>query len=208
VPSVRAGTVVDRCDEAVADRCGEAVVDRCGEAVADRCGEAVADRCRQARGALGHLAACDDRAVVRCEDVTVAEEARAAGGGDHRSGDASSAYPGVHENSGAREPDYRFTLANERTFLAYVRTALALDAASVAAMQFLTAVENLQIRRLISIVLAVAGIAASVGAYVRWRANVRAMRRNAPLPPTLMPLGLAASALVVSLAVVALVLFG
>jgi putative membrane protein len=107
-----------------------------------------------------------------------------------------------------REPDYRFTLANERTFLAYVRTALALDAASVAAMQFLTTVEDLWARRLISMVLAVAGIAASIGAYVRWRSNVAAMRRDAPLPPTLMPLGLAAAALAVSVAVIILVVFG
>ena len=33
------------------------------------------------------------------------------------------------------EPDYRFTLANERTFLAYERTAIGLVAASVAVLQ-------------------------------------------------------------------------
>nr|WP_237742808.1 DUF202 domain-containing protein [Actinopolymorpha alba] len=108
----------------------------------------------------------------------------------------------------AREPDYRFTLANERTFLAYLRTALALGAAGVAAMQFLTAVHHEWVRRLIGVVLAVAGIAASAGAYARWRANVKAMRREAPLPPTLMPLGLAAAVLVVSLVAVYLVVFG
>ncbi|MEQ4208180.1 DUF202 domain-containing protein [Actinopolymorpha sp. B9G3] len=142
-------------------------------------------------------------------DPANADIASTAAHGSDTSGtaDASSEPAGV-DDPGVREPDYRFTLANERTFLAYVRTALALDAASVAAMQFLTAVEDLRIRRLISSVLAVAGIAASIGAYVRWRANVAAMRRDAPLPPTLMPLGLAASALVVSLAVIALVVFG
>ncbi len=108
----------------------------------------------------------------------------------------------------AGEPDYRFTLANERTFLAYVRTALALDAAGVAAMQFLTTVEDVWLRRLIGIVLTVAGIGASLGAYYRWRANVAAMRSSAPLPPTLMPLGLAAAALIVSVAAVYLVAFG
>ncbi len=34
------------------------------------------------------------------------------------------------------EPDYRFTLANERTFLAWQRTALGLLAAAVAVVQF------------------------------------------------------------------------
>ena len=33
------------------------------------------------------------------------------------------------------EPDYRFTLANERTFLAWIRTALALIAGGVALVQ-------------------------------------------------------------------------
>lgn len=33
------------------------------------------------------------------------------------------------------EPDYRFTLANERTFLAWQRTALGLLAAAVALVQ-------------------------------------------------------------------------
>jgi putative membrane protein len=105
------------------------------------------------------------------------------------------------------EPDYRFTLANERTFLAYLRTALALDAAGVATVQFLTAVEELWLRRLIGVVLAVAGIATSIGAYVRWRANVAAMRRQEPLPQTLMPLGLAGAAFLVSIAAIYLVIF-
>ena len=125
-----------------------------------------------------------------------------------RSGGASGAAEGGTAGAGSAEPDYRFTLANERTFLAYVRTALALDAAGVAAMQFLTSVESEWVRRLIGIVLTVAGIGASVGAYHRWRANVAAMREGAALPPTLMPVGLAVAALVVSLAAVYLVAFG
>ena len=139
-----------------------------------------------------------------CEDGRVTAPTESGGGGDGRPGEPEPA--GGHRPGG--EPDYRFTLANERTFLAYVRTALALDAAGVAVMQFLTSVEDLWVRRLIGIVLAVAGIAASIGAYVRWRANVAAMREHATLPPTLMPLGLAAAALVVSLAAVYLVAVG
>ena len=34
------------------------------------------------------------------------------------------------------EPDYRFTLANERTFLAWQRTSLGLMAAAVAAVSY------------------------------------------------------------------------
>jgi putative membrane protein len=122
---------------------------------------------------------------------------------DQAPGEGHSAGDGTHA-----EPDYRFTLANERTFLAYVRTALALDAAGVAAVQFLTAVEPLTVRRVIGVVLAVAGIGVSIGAYVRWRANLAAMRRGAPLPSSLLPLGLAVSAFVVSVAVLYLLALG
>jgi putative membrane protein len=36
----------------------------------------------------------------------------------------------MESSEDTREPDYRFTLANERTFLAWIRTALALLAAA------------------------------------------------------------------------------
>jgi hypothetical protein len=39
------------------------------------------------------------------------------------------------------EPDYRFTYANERTFLAWVRTSVALIGVGVAAVQFLPPLE-------------------------------------------------------------------
>lgn len=102
------------------------------------------------------------------------------------------------------EPDYRFTLANERTFLAYIRTALAFDAAGVAGVHFLTTVGQTSVR-VVGVILALVGIGLSVGAYWRWRANVQAMRRGAPLPATPMPLGLAAATLVVSVIAVALI---
>ncbi|WP_031507791.1 YidH family protein, partial [Streptomyces megasporus] len=37
-------------------------------------------------------------------------------------------------------PDYRFSLANERTFLAWIRTALALVGGGLAVNQFLTGI--------------------------------------------------------------------
>ena len=41
-----------------------------------------------------------------------------------------------------KTPDYRFTLANERTFLAWIRTALALMAGAVAHAPFRAAAER------------------------------------------------------------------
>jgi putative membrane protein len=111
----------------------------------------------------------------------------------------SSASPDV-------QPDYRFTLANERTFLSYVRTALALDAAGLAVAQFLTNLRPEWLRHLVAISLVVAGVLVAVGAYRRWSANDSAMRRGASLPPTLMPLGLGVGAVLVSIAALVLVL--
>ncbi|MFD2078579.1 putative membrane protein [Actinopolymorpha cephalotaxi] len=109
---------------------------------------------------------------------------------------------------GGTEPDYRFSLANERTFLAYLRTGLALGAAGVAAVQFLTSVEPAWLRRLFGLVLAVGGVATTLGAYVRWRRTGAAMRRGAPLPATLMPLGLAFTVFVVTGLAIYLIAFG
>ncbi|SEG53807.1 putative membrane protein [Thermomonospora echinospora] len=86
------------------------------------------------------------------------------------------------------EPDYRFSLANERTFLAYVRTALALDAGGLAVVQLLPDVATAAWRRAAAVALAVLGLAVMIAGYRRWSLNQRAMRRGEPLPDSwLMP---------------------
>lgn len=102
------------------------------------------------------------------------------------------------------EPDYRFTLANERTFLAYLRTALALDAGAAAAVQFLAPADGDWLVTLIASILAIAGLLVSAGAFLRWRANLTAMRRGASLPFTRMPLGVAIAVVLVSAGAIAL----
>jgi len=104
----------------------------------------------------------------------------------------------------AREPDYRFTLANERTFLAYVRTSLGLDAAGLAATQFLKPSAT-HLRLTIGLLLVGLGLAVAVLGYRRWAEIDRAMRVGAPLPPPRLPLGLAAGMVVVSVAALVLV---
>ena len=85
------------------------------------------------------------------------------------------------------EPDARFTLANERTLLAWTRTALALLAAGLAALQFLPAAPLGVDRRLIGLPLLVAAAAVGLGAYPQWRRIDRALRRAQPLPASPIP---------------------
>jgi putative membrane protein len=80
------------------------------------------------------------------------------------------------------DPDYRFTLANERTFLAWIRTALALLAGGVLLHQFATALEPRIVLVVIAVGLGAVSTALSVIAYTRWRANEIAMRHGRPLP--------------------------
>jgi putative membrane protein len=77
-------------------------------------------------------------------------------------------------------PDPRFTFANERTFLAWNRTALALIAAGLAAAQFLHF--NLHgLRLVIAVPLIVLGAALALASYLHWEDNERAMRLGRPL---------------------------
>ena len=76
------------------------------------------------------------------------------------------------------DPDYRFTLANERTFLAWMRTALSLLAGSIAVVQLLPPFRIAGARTALGVLLAVLGIATAIFAYVRWEQNERAMRTS------------------------------
>jgi putative membrane protein len=107
-----------------------------------------------------------------------------------------------------QEPDYRFTLANERTFLAWLRTAMALLAAAVAIVQLVPEFGFEGARRLVGAVLAVLGSAVAVGAVVRWRTVQSAMRHAADLPRTRMPALLGGILAVLSVVVLVLLMVG
>jgi putative membrane protein len=103
------------------------------------------------------------------------------------------------------DPDYRFTLANERTFLAWIRTALALLAAAVALVQLVPPFNLPGARTAISVIVAADGLAVSVLAYRRWAGNERAMRHGRTLPHSPMLALLAISLALVGVVVVAVV---
>jgi putative membrane protein len=84
------------------------------------------------------------------------------------------------------DPDPRFTFANERTFLAWNRTALALIAAGLAAAQFLK-FNHHGLRLIISVPLIVLGAALALASYLHWEDSERAMRLRRPLHYSWMP---------------------
>ncbi|UOR00491.1 DUF202 domain-containing protein [Leucobacter allii] len=101
------------------------------------------------------------------------------------------------------EPDARFSLANERTFLAWIRTALALLAGGVA-LEVLGLGMQPGLRLAASIMLIVGGLLAALQSWVGWIRVERALRLGRALPPAAFSLPLVA---IVGLAAV-LVLLG
>jgi putative membrane protein len=78
------------------------------------------------------------------------------------------------------DPDPRFTFANERTFLAWSRTALALIAAGLAAAQLLHFGFG-GVRLIIALPLIALGAAAAINSYRQWEGNERRLRLRLPL---------------------------
>lgn len=102
-----------------------------------------------------------------------------------------------------KRPDYRFSLANERTFLAWIRTALALIAGAIGIDQFAAHLGTPLARLVLALLLFCAGGVLAGSAYHRWARAERAMRHEADLPLTpLLP------ALTILTAALALVLAG
>lgn len=82
-------------------------------------------------------------------------------------------------------PDYRFTLANERTFLAWVRTSLGMMAAGVAVVQFVPGLDL--VRHALGILLITLGGLLSAASYRHWERTERAMRLGEKLPRSPVP---------------------
>ncbi|GHF15733.1 membrane protein [Streptomyces fumanus] len=103
-------------------------------------------------------------------------------------------------------PDYRFSLANERTFLAWLRTALALIGGGFAVDQFLPDLRGAW-RIGIALALLGAGVLCALRAVNHWVRCERAMRRGEDLPVSRFPalLGVVVAVLAVAMVVVVLV---
>jgi len=122
-------------------------------------------------------------------------------------GDGASARADAGTGDGA-EPDPRFTFANERTFLAWSRTALALVVAGLGVVQLLPPFPGVPWgRHVLGVPLIVFGAVVAVVAHGEWVKSQRAMRHGRPLPRSVMPRLLAAviTAIAAAAAVVVLV---
>jgi putative membrane protein len=103
-----------------------------------------------------------------------------------------------------RQIDARFSYANERTFLAWNRTALASVTAGLAVTQLLPAFSVPGGRAMIGIPLIALGVVLALGSLRQWQANERAMEEGRHLPPSMLPVLVAV--VIGATAVVALVL--
>jgi putative membrane protein len=106
-----------------------------------------------------------------------------------------------------RAPDYRFTLANERTFLAWIRTGLALIAGGLACAQFLPALPIQHLREVIAVALLVLGGVVALRAVDHWARTERAMRLGEELPGSKFPAILAIAVALGAVLLVIAVLF-
>lgn len=105
---------------------------------------------------------------------------------------------------GGEDPDPRFTLANERTFLSWIRTSLALLGGGIAVEALTQNVFDPPVRTLLAVVLLVLGALLAAGAFTRWLRVERSLRhkRSLPLPLIAPLLGIGAALISVVLIVV------
>lgn len=99
-------------------------------------------------------------------------------------------------------PDYRFSLANERTFLAWIRTAAGVGLDQLAP-DFATPV----IRELLALLLCLFSGGLAMYGYLRWLRNEKAMRLKEDLPYTNSLLIISLILMVVAVIVMGLVLY-
>jgi inner membrane protein YidH len=105
------------------------------------------------------------------------------------------------------EPDPRFTFANERTFLAWSRTALALVVAGLGVVQLLPPFPGVPWgRHVLGVPLIVFGAVVAVAAYGELVRSQRALRHGQPLPRSVMPQLLAAVITVIAVIAAVVVL--
>jgi putative membrane protein len=106
------------------------------------------------------------------------------------------------------EPDVRFSYANERTFLAWIRTSLGLVTAGLAITQLLPPFDFPGGRRLIGLPLIALGVVIALFSFQNWQVNEHAMRAGRELPKSMLPRVTAIVVSIVAVIGLVLVIFG
>ncbi|MEY4713677.1 MAG: hypothetical protein RIQ37_7 [Actinomycetota bacterium] len=119
-------------------------------------------------------------------------------------GESTRRWPSSVYSKGT-EPDPRFTLANERTFLAWIRSAIAIIAIGVAINE-LGVGNNALLRGIVVGALIVLGVLLAIFSFLRWMNIERAMRESKPLPSLISGFGLVLAFSIVALLVALLAL--
>jgi putative membrane protein len=101
--------------------------------------------------------------------------------------------------SRGNEPDPRFSMANERTALAWVRTALAFVAGGIGLTSVVRLADLSRVLDVVAVVLCVLGALLAVAAVLGWQRRELAMRLDRPLPAPIALPWLGAAVAVVSL---------
>jgi putative membrane protein len=104
-------------------------------------------------------------------------------------------------------PDYRFSLANERTFLAWLRTALALVGAGFAVDQLVPRLDR-PVRVALALVLLAGGVMCAFRSVNHWVRCERAMRQGEDLPLSRFPAALALLVAALAVGVLLIILVG
>jgi putative membrane protein len=121
--------------------------------------------------------------------------------------DKTEASKPVPWHESGTNPDYRFSLANERTFLAWIRTALAILAGALVLHQFAVSLHLGRSAMWATSSLSLLSAWLAAGAYKRWKNNEIAMRQAKALPRSGLLVALATATVIIAIAAMAAPLF-
>lgn len=106
------------------------------------------------------------------------------------------------------DPDPRFTMANERTFLAWLRTGLALIALGLGVATFVATQERFAASVYAAAALVALGGVVSAASWFRWLRVERAVRRSEPIPRSTLGLFVAVAIAVLAASLLAVIVAG
>jgi putative membrane protein len=106
------------------------------------------------------------------------------------------------------EPDAKDILANERTYLAWIRTSLALVAAGVALVRLFPAFDVPGAKEVLGVTLVLTGALTALSSPRRWRRVDSAIRSGEPIPPPVAGVAISVVVAIVGMVTIAFLIWG